>query len=81
MIHARHFRTLMVHIQENVKPLCEFSAIQTLAIETNHEDLKDLKEIFAGCRGGKSACPFEVFEIFVVHFFFSAPSRLGTPTV
>jgi hypothetical protein len=76
------------------------SAIQTLAKETNHEDLKDLKESFAGCmeskrfcllcmsaallaegrpcRGGKSACPFEVFA---VAFFFSAPSRLATPTV
>jgi hypothetical protein len=73
-------------------------AIQTLAKETNHEDLKDLKESFAGCmeskrfcllcmsaalrscRGGKSACPFEVFAVFVVPFFFSAPSRLATPT-
>ncbi len=55
------------------------SAIQTLPIETNHKDLKDLKEIFAACRGGKSACPFEVFEVFEVHFFFSAPSRLATP--
>jgi hypothetical protein len=32
------------------------SAIQTLAIETNHEDLKDLKEIFAGCMAGKCFC-------------------------
>jgi hypothetical protein len=28
-------------------------AIQTLAIETNHEDLKDLKEIFAGSMASK----------------------------
>jgi hypothetical protein len=33
------------------------------------------------CRGGKSACPFEIFAVFVVLFFFSAPSRLATPTV
>jgi hypothetical protein len=78
-------------------------AIQTLAKETNHEDLKDLKENFAGCmeskrfcllcmgaalraegrpcRGGKSACPFEVFAVFVVPFFLAAPSRLATPAV
>jgi len=33
-----------------------YSAIQTLAIETNHEDLKDLKEILAGCIEGKRFC-------------------------
>jgi hypothetical protein len=32
------------------------SAIQALAIETNHEDLKGLKEIFAGCIAGKRFC-------------------------
>ena len=53
------------------------SAIQTLAIETNHEGLKDLKEDFAGCMEGKSACPFEVFTVFVVRFsFLSLPALL-----
>jgi len=47
----------------------------TLAIETNHEDLKDLKEIFAVCMEGNP------FEVFVVRSFFSAPSRLAGPTV
>jgi hypothetical protein len=47
-------------------------------METNHEDLKDLKEIFAGCMEGQRFC---LFEVFVVHFFFSAPSRLAILTV
>jgi hypothetical protein len=33
------------------------SAIQTLAIETNHEDLKDLKEKLSRMNGGQALLP------------------------
>jgi hypothetical protein len=33
------------------------------------------------CRGGKSACPFEVFEVFVVCLFSFTPSLLAAVTV